>query len=300
MAEYINKYANDAAIQAAVDGGELIKPYVAYDEAENRIDWNSKTIDYRSMPLTFEILSDGYINWIANNTAYTVTIEYSKNYGEWTNITSNTSGVHINVVTGDVVQFRGNNNTYASTTSRYNSFKNTTCNFNLKGNIASLINSTGYTEITAITSNYTFVHMFDNCRGLINADDLILSPIRLSQICYQSMFTNCSSLTTAPALPATTLAGYCYDSMFKGCTSLTTVPELPATTLANNCYDAMFQGCISLNYIKCLATNISATNCTNVWVQSVSSSGTFVTPSTTNWSTGNRGIPSGWTRVNSD
>ena len=34
------------------------------------------------------------------------------------------------------------------------------------------------------------------------------------------MFGGCTSLTTAPALPATTLAGGCYQEMFTGCTSL--------------------------------------------------------------------------------
>jgi hypothetical protein len=50
--------------------------------------------------------------------------------------------------------------------------------------------------------------------------------------CYSGMFQYCTSLTTAPELPATTLASYCYNQMFYGCTSLTTAPELPATTLA--------------------------------------------------------------------
>ena len=50
------------------------------------------------------------------------------------------------------------------------------------------------------------------------------------------MFSNCTSLTSAPSLPATTLADYCYEDMFYGCTSLTTAPSLPATTLATNCY----------------------------------------------------------------
>ena len=57
------------------------------------------------------------------------------------------------------------------------------------------------------------------------------------------MFLGCTSLTTAPALPAMTLATYCYYCMFRGCTSLTTAPELPATTLADRCYAYMFYGC---------------------------------------------------------
>ena len=33
---------------------------------------------------------------------------------------------------------------------------------------------------------------------------------------------------------------YCYYSMFSDCSSLTQAPELPATTLANKCYFRMF------------------------------------------------------------
>jgi len=66
------------------------------------------------------------------------------------------------------------------------------------------------------------------------------------------VFYGCKSLTTAPELPATTLANNCYNSMFYGCTSLTTAPELPATTLANYCYNRMFYGCTSLKISKTL------------------------------------------------
>ena len=110
------------------------------------------------------------------------------------------------------------------------------------------------------------------------------------------MFQSCTSLTTAPELPATTLATYCYYQMFYGCTSLTTAPTLPATTLAESCYNSMFLDCTSLNYIKCLATDISASNCTGGWVDGVASTGTFVkNPNMASWTTGAKGIPTGWT-----
>ena len=110
------------------------------------------------------------------------------------------------------------------------------------------------------------------------------------------MFYGCTNLTTAPELPATTLAGYCYDGMFRDCTSLTTAPELPATTLVDYCYQYMFYGCTSLNYIKCLATDISATNCTLDWVNGVTSTGTFVkNANMSSWTTGVNGIPTNWT-----
>jgi hypothetical protein len=48
--------------------------------------------------------------------------------------------------------------------------------------------------------------------------------IGLSMCCYVNMFSGCTSLTTAPELPATTLAYACYQQMFVGCTSLTEAP----------------------------------------------------------------------------
>ena len=139
--------------------------------------------------------------------------------------------------------------------------------------------------------------MFQGCTSLTTAPELPATT--LVGLCYSSMFQGCTSLTTAPELPATTLAASCYWQMFYGCTSLTTAPELPASTLAVNCYNAMFYGCTSLNYIKCLATNISSSGCTGNWVSNVSATGTFVKDASMNdWTTGNNGIPSGWTIQN--
>jgi hypothetical protein len=87
--------------------------------------------------------------------------------------------------------------------------------------------------------------------------------------------------------------------MFIGCTSLTTAPSLPATTLAEHCYRNMFNGCTSLSSITCLATDISATSCTENWTYNVSASGTFTKAANmTSWNTGVDGIPSGWTVQN--
>ena len=51
------------------------------------------------------------------------------------------------------------------------------------------------------------------------------------------------------------MASYCYSNMFYGCTSLTTAPSLPATTLANNCYNSMFYLCTKIK----LSTTASGT-----------------------------------------
>ena len=86
--------------------------------------------------------------------------------------------------------------------------------------------------------------MFYGCTSLVTAP--ALPATTLAQSCYQYMFEGCTDLTVAPELPATTLVQSCYGVMFYGCTSLTTAPELPATTLTDSCYASMFKGCTSL------------------------------------------------------
>ena len=126
-----------------------------------------------------------------------------------------------------------------------------------------------------------------------------------SQARFPWLFYECSSLISAPALPATTLAYYCYSGMFSGCTSLTTAPALLATTLAEGCYNGMFDGCTSLNSVTMLATDISATGCLAYWLRYVAATGTFTKAEGLAQGDGEGqipdgtdGIPSGWTVKN--
>ena len=90
------------------------------------------------------------------------------------------------------------------------------------------------------------------------------------------MFVGCTSLTSAPKLPAETLADDCYCAMFAGCTSLTSAPELPATTLAENCYYSMFNGCTKLSTVTMLAPSNQITsweNCVAYWLEKAGTDG---------------------------
>ena len=99
---------------------------------------------------------------------------------------------------------------------------------------------------------------------------------------------------------------FCFAQLFLGCTSLTTAPELPATTLRNGCYYAMFQGCSSLNFVKVAFTEWGGTifgkplsHATMNLLKGVSSTGTFICPSALNTITrGDNSLPEGWTVVN--
>ena len=173
-----------------------------------------------------------------------ITLQYSLDTVNWVNIVAKAVTPSANII-----YFRG------STTGTKSLFTNTNVNnawvftgaTNLEaiGNINMLIQDVlgGDIEDIPLATN-CYNSMFYNCRSLVTAP--ALPATTLANYCYNSMFYNCRSLVTAPALPATTLATSCYNNVFRNCTKLTTAPALPATTLAPSCYDSMFRDCTSL------------------------------------------------------
>ena len=171
-------------------------------------------------------------------------LEYSVNNGTWKK-----------VVTGEPVTFgsskgtlslRGKNNLEG--TSKQNSgysqisFGKTDVNVACKGDIRTLLDYTNYKDVA--TESARFRHLFEDCTQLTSAPDLPAET--LAEACYSFMFEGCTSLKTAPKLPATTLADDCYFRMFLGCTALETAPTLSAKNLKTYCYSYMFAGCTSL------------------------------------------------------
>ncbi len=133
------------------------------------------------------------------------------------------------------------------------------------------LRGTGNTKITGNLNKYSFVFTGTDslkiaCEG--NIENLLDYETvsagghpTMAMSCYANMFNGCTSLTTAPALPATTLVNGCYASMFRGCTALTTAPALPATTLAISCYSGMFNGCTALTTAPALPATTLADYC---------------------------------------
>ena len=142
------------------------------------------------------------------------------------------------------------------------------------------LRGTGNTVITGNNTGYKWVLTGSDIKCIGNIENLLdyatvasgAHPT-MADNCYSFMFYGCTSLTQAPALPATTLAVGCYYGMFYGCTSLTQAPALPATTLAEGCYQNMFSGCTSLTQ----APALSATTLTPYCYQSMFSSCTRLT-----------------------
>ena len=188
---------------------------------------------------------------------YTISrLEYSVNFREWKTVVANKK-VTFGGTNGDL-RLRGTNTD--GTASKFNSYS--TIKFtdpNVKvactGDIRTLLDWRNYNIVE--TNNAKFCSLFNGCSVLTSAPDLPATT--LANECYYGMFVDCTSLASAPELKATTLATKCYNRMFFNCTSLTSAPELKATTLATECCYDMFYGCTSL----ASAPNLLATKLAN-------------------------------------
>ena len=279
-------------------------------------------IDYSTMYLTFEVLENSTtFNFYSPNSE---PIQYSTDDGQtWT-----TLGIEPTITSGNKIMWKGlltPETPITSSSTGIGRFTATGGRFKVYGNVMSLIANDNFETATTVVENQ-FKNLFQENTLLVDAEHLVLPATTLASGCYSFIFQKCTNLVTAPAilpattltlrcyawmflyctslvnapqLPATTLANACYNAMFSSCSSLETAPVLPATTLTDSCYNSMFANCSSLNSITCLATDISATGCTLGWVLNVAASGTFTKASSmSSWTTGNDGIPNGWTVVN--
>ncbi|MBE6327188.1 MAG: T9SS type A sorting domain-containing protein [Bacteroidales bacterium] len=190
--------------------------------------------------LTFTAEEDSSTFGIAYN-YLTPDVQYSLDGGEtWTELA--VGDTILLAKKGDKAHIRGYNEGGLGSNGKDNVHFIMTGAIAASGSVMSLIDGIGLS--LKIPKESCFWYLFENCTSLTQAPEVPATT--LSEWCYYGMFSGCSSLTQAPELPATTLADWCYRAMFSGCTSLTQAPELPATTLADWCYRAMFSGCTSL------------------------------------------------------
>ena len=185
-------------------------------------------------------------------------LEYSVNNGDWATVKAGTE-VPFGGTNGDL-RLRGiNPNGTANGSTRYSTitFTDPTVDVACIGDIRTLQDWRNSNIVE--TNNARFCFLFLNCSVLTSAPELPATT--LANYCYRDMFKSCTKLTSTPELPATTLANYCYSKMFYGCTSLTSAPVLPATTLAVSCYSGMFDGCTKLTSAPKLSATKLADYC---------------------------------------
>lgn len=159
------------------------------------------------------------------------------------------------VPAGGIVLWKG-----TGTRMRKSNFSST-CKFEISGNIMSLLYGDDFESKTSLMDGGAFWGLFKDCVNLTSAEELKLPALGLGESCYRVMFKGCTSLTTAPELPATVMKDWCYTGMFQDCTSLKKAPKLPATTLADHCYQSMFKGCASLKTTPKLPATKLADQC---------------------------------------
>ena len=332
--KYFKLFDTESNYETYIGGDEVYLPNVSLTLDDDAVHYNPKNPanDY----LTFEVLSNGnicqgfgggggdepmrakgvtndgdLILGAGNEEAY---IEYSTDNGEtWQEMPSSLS-----VTSGDIILLRGNvtlrefiegggdepikakNVLKSRNSSGPFSFAGTSCAFNLRGNIMSIVGGENFRGLASMAdatfeglfrslevidasklvlpattlSEYCYGDMFSDCYAMTKAP-AILPAMTLADSCYIGMFSRCENLTATPTLPATILAPLCYSYMFAYCTNLTQVSSLPATTLADSCYSNMFAECSSLTVAPALPATSLANNC---YIQMFAGSGLITAP----------------------
>ncbi len=278
-------------------------------DSQNRIIWQKETIDYSEpfyvenntaevFPLTISTSGPtSASSWIIN-------FDYSLDGETWIpfcTLNNTNQSFSLDIQPNSRVYLRADN-THGLAVEKNTTVNRRYTNINVPdtigGNIMSLLygnnfdgTQTTYTrinetsDVNAFHTRGAFSSIFAQSVNLIDASKLILPMTVVQGFDYSTMFSGCTSLTSAPTLPAITLDRYCYNSMFSGCTSLNVAPELPATTLGERCYESMFSGCTSLYKTPSLpATTLSIycyaymfRNCTYLQRTSVLPAATLVT-----------------------
>lgn len=231
-------YYGDNLIGKAYYGSNLV--YQSVPPAPPNYFWTEAIA-----PGTFTLTVPSYVT-----TAMLSSISYSLDGGT-TWITTNNGGSGLTITTptvaaGDKVLWKGTGTKLASaaTSGKYSYFRGT-ANYNIGGDIASLL--TGDTCSMQTAASYAFPRLFDGDTKLINAEELIMSPLTVEDSAYLYLFQNCTNLATAPTINATTCSGtYSMDGMFMGCKKLVVAPALNVTTIARSCFEEMFQDCTEL------------------------------------------------------
>ena len=241
---------------ATADGKPVIPRYLTFTANEDGVSLafffnrNAAGKEQKNPNITFQKSTDGGLTW----EEHTIGV-YVPNDGDTSDLDV------ITLDEGESVMFKGVNSENF-TVGDPESDEGIYLGFYLEGNaaasgdITSLINGVGGDSTIQFMQFYS---MFSDCTGLTAAP--ALPATTLANTCYSSMFSGCTGLTQAPALPATTLAVGCYDFMFSDCTGLTQAPALPATTLAVGCYSYMFSGCTGLMAAPALPATTLAESC---------------------------------------
>ena len=208
--------------------------------------------DYKG--LAFISSGESTVRLAQVGTPYEISLEYSTDESHWKPYTI---GETITLADSTFLLFRNGehkNHRFSKDDENYYHFE-ISGPISARGNIMSLLNRDFSTPLTF----YGFFALFEGCTSLLSAPELPATTMEKG--CYSQMFAGCTALKSAPELPAEVLATNCYRYMFRGCSALTSAPELPATTMEQGCYFGMFSECTGLTSAPKLPANVLANNC---------------------------------------
>lgn len=168
-------------------------------------------------------------------------IEYSLDNSSWQTLSVGASTPTIDA--GKRVYFRASGLT-ATSADGIGEFS-TTGMFNVGGNIMSMAYGADFKDKTEITNNYAFVRLF-RLTTVVDASNLQLPAMSLTEYCYNATFAGCINLIIGPNLPALNIPAFSYSFMYASCSNLKSVCTLPATILGQRCYDGMYMNCENL------------------------------------------------------
>ena len=277
----------------AEEGMEEVWPYgingIPWGWMDRKLGYTGITGDYSTQYVTLEILSGGTLCFGAeyNINYYTgtdkrTTVVYSLNGGDW-NYTFPVSGYSytsaLTVSQGDVVLLKG----YYYDRERYYTqytmvdyayaptLHGSTAKFNVYGNAMSMLYGGNYMNVPHVSGETrAFAHLFEQS-GAVNARNLVM--------------------------PDGTYAAWGMLDMFYGCEYLTTSPIIRVTNMVypGDTFTELFYNCTSLTDIVCLYDNPGNGDDFQRWVKNVPANGTFTKKQGVQWTSGENGIPNGWT-----
>ena len=210
--------------------------------------------DYKG--LAFISSGESTVRLAQVGTPYEISLEYSTDESHWKPYTI---GETITLADSTFLLFRSGehkNRKFSKDDENYYHFE-ISGPISAQGNIMSLLNRDFSTPLTT----YAFFALFEGCTSLLSAPELPATT--MEQGCYFGMFSECTGLTSAPKLPANVLANNCYGWMFKGCSALASAPKLPATKMEAYCYNGMFANCTKLTSAPDLHAKRLESNCYN-------------------------------------
>ena len=201
-------------------------------------------------PLTFKALSAGSTIALNGNGNVDLSEIFIRRTNSWY---SYSPGTTLTLNEGESVQFWNKKTALSFSSSDYAKFT-MTGTINASGNTMSLLN------YKSEASYRCFSMLFQNCTALTTAPKLPATTLGTS--CYYNMFAGCKFMTQGPSiLPATTLESSCYYQMFDNCNRMVNAPVISATTLASSCCYHMFYYCTALQTASALPATTLEKNC---------------------------------------